>query len=136
MRPLCCRCDKHKLGKKVKGLDKCGYPVNSIPEADKNVLGGMEEAPEVIQAACPHCRLRHGAGCTAGQVFGGKHKTSPLLGFLPTHIPNCFPGNNAESALQTVPTHRWSALALSSSLLLPAPHICAESVASLKERVL
>lgn len=37
---------------------------------------------------------------------------------------------------QTVPTHTWSALALSSSLLFPAPHICAGSVTSLKERML
>lgn len=37
---------------------------------------------------------------------------------------------------QTVPTHRWSALAPSSSLLFPAPHICAGSVTPLKERML
>lgn len=32
---------------------------------------------------------------------------------------------------QTMPTHSWSALALSSCLLFPAPHVCAESVTSL-----
>lgn len=39
-RPLCSHCDKPKLEKKKKsnGL-ACRYPVNSIPEADKNVLG-------------------------------------------------------------------------------------------------